>query len=72
MKAAVLISGKSNNFIAGADITQLAACKTEQDAFNLVQSGQRIMDRLAKLNKPVVAAINGTCLGGGLEVAMAW
>ena len=71
MKAAVLISGKPNNFIAGADISELAKCKSEEDAFNLVQNGQRVMDRLANMKRPVVAAINGSCLGGGLEVAMA-
>lgn len=71
IKAAVLISGKPGCFIAGADITMLENCKTPQEATNLSHSCQLLLDRIERSSKPVVAAINGVALGGGLEVALA-
>lgn len=71
VSAVVLISGKSDSFIAGADITMLDACKTAEEATELARGGQQLLDRIAKSKKPYVAAINGSCLGGGLEVALA-
>jgi len=69
--ALVIISGKPDNFIAGADISMLDDCKTEADVKVISQMGQRLFDQLSQLEIPVVAAINGACLGGGLELAMA-
>ncbi|MCA9601130.1 MAG: fatty acid oxidation complex subunit alpha FadJ, partial [Myxococcales bacterium] len=69
--AVVLASKKKDNFIAGADITMLQLAKTAKDAEALSERGQRAMDRIAGLKKPVVAAIHGACLGGGLETALA-
>jgi len=71
VKAAVLISGKPDSFIAGADIKMLAACTTAEEAEGLAKGGQAIMDRIAGSKTPIVAAIHGACLGGGLEVALA-
>jgi 3-hydroxyacyl-CoA dehydrogenase/enoyl-CoA hydratase/3-hydroxybutyryl-CoA epimerase len=71
IRAAVLCSGKPDTWIAGADIEELAAVTSAADAEDLSRSGQRMLDRLAALRKPVVAAIHGACLGGGLEVALA-
>jgi len=71
IKSAVLISGKPDNFIAGADIRELDVMKTAQDAENASKMGQQMCDRIENCKKPIVAAINGSCLGGGLEVAMA-
>ncbi len=71
IRAAVLCSGKADTWIAGADIEELAAITSAADAEDLSRSGQRMLDRLAALHKPVVAAIHGACLGGGLEVALA-
>ncbi|XP_054152913.1 trifunctional enzyme subunit alpha, mitochondrial-like [Oppia nitens] len=67
----VLISGKPDCFIAGADITMLEKCKSAQEIEELSRGGHVFLDRLAKSPKPIVAAIMGSCLGGGLEVALA-
>merc|ERR1719334_851585 len=70
-KSAVLMSGKPGCFIAGADITMLANCKTAEEATELSKGCQDLLFEVEKCSKPVVAAIQGSCLGGGLEVAMA-
>merc|ERR1719318_186726 len=70
-KSAVLISGKPGCFIAGADINMLAACKTKEEATQLSKECQDFLFQVEGSSKPVVAAIQGACLGGGLEVAMA-
>lgn len=46
----------------------IEACKTAEEVTNLSQEGQKMFDLIEKSPKPVVAAINGSCLGGGLEV----
>ena len=68
--AVVLLSGKRDVFIAGADIDELLAIHTPGDAERLSAEGQAMLDRLER-GKPVVAAIDGACLGGGLEAALA-
>jgi len=70
-KSAVLLSGKPGCFIAGADINMLAKCKTAEEATALSKGCQDLLFEVEKSKKPVVAAIQGSCLGGGLEVAMA-
>ncbi|CAH0746973.1 unnamed protein product [Bemisia tabaci] len=70
VSSAVLISGKPGVFIAGADITMLAACKTKEEVKNISVSGQNLLAKVAASRKPIVAAIMGPCLGGGLEVAL--
>lgn len=71
IQAAVLISGKADTFIAGADIEEFLEVKTAEDAERLSLDGQSLLDRIEQLRTPVVAAIHGACLGGGLETAMA-
>jgi enoyl-CoA hydratase/long-chain 3-hydroxyacyl-CoA dehydrogenase len=66
--AAVLISGKPGCFIAGADIGMLESLKTAQEVTAVSHTGQNIMGLIEKSKKPIVAAIMGSCLGGGLEV----
>ena len=74
VKAAVLISGKPDSFVVGADIKMLCAVSTAQDAERLSREGQAGFSRLEQIRFPVVAAIHGSCLGGGLEWALscAW
>ncbi|HUR94387.1 MAG TPA: fatty acid oxidation complex subunit alpha FadJ [Gemmatimonadales bacterium] len=71
IRAAVLISGKPDSFIAGADIEEFSALTTESAAERLSFEGQEMVSRVETLPTPVVAAIHGTCLGGGLELALA-
>jgi 3-hydroxyacyl-CoA dehydrogenase / enoyl-CoA hydratase / 3-hydroxybutyryl-CoA epimerase len=71
VKAAVLMSGKPDGFIVGADIDMLRAVEGAEEARLLSQTGQRALAALAALRIPVVAAIHGACLGGGLELALA-
>ena len=71
LQGIVLISGKADSFVAGADINMLASCESASEATALSRQGQMIFDKIANLSIPVVAAINGACLGGGLELAMA-
>jgi 3-hydroxyacyl-CoA dehydrogenase/enoyl-CoA hydratase/3-hydroxybutyryl-CoA epimerase len=67
----VLASGKADSFVAGADVYMLASCSSAAEATALSRQGQMIFDQLENLSIPVVAAVHGACLGGGLELAMA-
>ena len=67
---AVLISGKTD-FIAGDDVAMLQACTTADQVEALSRDMQAQLLRIEQSKKPVVAAIDGACLGGGLEVALA-
>jgi 3-hydroxyacyl-CoA dehydrogenase/enoyl-CoA hydratase/3-hydroxybutyryl-CoA epimerase len=67
----VFISAKADNFIAGADINMIARCHSAQEAEALARQGQQIMAEIHGLSIPVIAAIHGACLGGGLELALA-
>lgn len=71
LKGVVFISGKKDSFIAGADISMLDACQTAEQAETIATMGQQMFDRLEQLRLPLVAAIHGPCLGGGLELALA-
>jgi len=71
IKGVVLRSGKPDGFIAGADIEQFTMLRTAADAERLSRMGQELLGRLESLRVPVVAAIHGACLGGGLEIALA-
>jgi 3-hydroxyacyl-CoA dehydrogenase/enoyl-CoA hydratase/3-hydroxybutyryl-CoA epimerase len=69
--AAVFISGKPDVWIAGADIEEFQELKTATDAERLSRDGQMLLDSVERLRIPIIAAIHGACLGGGLETALA-
>lgn len=71
LRGVVFISAKADNFIAGADINMIARCQSAQEAESLARQGQQIMSEIHGLSIPVIAAIHGACLGGGLELALA-
>ncbi|EFN77749.1 Trifunctional enzyme subunit alpha, mitochondrial [Harpegnathos saltator] len=71
VNSVVLISGKPDNFIAGADIKVLENLTDVESSYQMVKEGAHILNMIAQSSKPIVAAIQGSCLGGGLEVALA-
>ena len=71
VRAVVIISGKPDSFIAGADIHDFTRLSTMEQFESLSREGQEMLQRVEDFPKPVVAAINGACVGGGLELALA-
>ena len=71
IKLLLIQSGKKNTFIAGADIKEIQAFKDEEEVLGLLEKGHSIFNKLENLNIPSVVYINGACMGGGLELALA-
>lgn len=71
VKGLIVHSMKPDNFIAGADVRMLDACNSASEAQALAEQGQQMFQQLSDLPYPVIAAIHGPCLGGGLELALA-
>ena len=67
----VFISSKKDSFIVGADIKEFTKFKTPEEAKEAIREAHTIINRLENSSKPVVAAIHGPCMGGGLEFALA-
>ena len=67
----VICSAKTSGFIAGADIKEFLKIRTPEEGYELVRAGQSVLQTLADLPCPSVAALHGFALGGGLELALA-
>ncbi len=70
-KGVVIRSGKTNGFIAGADIREFETYEKQGGVLASIENGQRVFQNLARLRCPTVAAIHGFCMGGGTELALA-
>lgn len=67
----VIITGSGPKaFVAGADIKEFAHFSVDEGKLLSAQGHQQLFDHVERLNKPVIAAVNGFALGGGLELAM--
>jgi 3-hydroxyacyl-CoA dehydrogenase / enoyl-CoA hydratase / 3-hydroxybutyryl-CoA epimerase len=71
LRGLVIASRKKDVFIAGADVEEIKGVRDEKVAFDACRRGQLILHRIAQLAIPTVAAIDGACVGGGLELALA-
>jgi enoyl-CoA hydratase/carnithine racemase len=71
VKAVVVTGAGQIAFVAGADINELKALAGSDSLHEALLAGQAVFNRIERAHKPFIAAINGVCLGGGLELAMA-
>jgi 3-hydroxyacyl-CoA dehydrogenase / enoyl-CoA hydratase / 3-hydroxybutyryl-CoA epimerase len=71
IRAALIVSGKPGTWIAGADIDDFTRLQSAADGERMSRAGHELLNRLERLRFPVVAAIDGAALGGGLELALA-
>jgi len=70
--AVVVLRGAGDRaFVSGGDLKELAAIRDEEGAIDMATRMRRLLDRLATVSIPVIAALNGHALGGGAEVAVA-
>ncbi|NOU89347.1 enoyl-CoA hydratase [Paenibacillus sp. LMG 31460] len=67
----IILTGEGKFFIAGAEIKEFTTIEYSQQGEELSKYGQNLFTKIEQLSKPVIAMINGACLGGGLELAMA-
>ncbi|MBN2467270.1 MAG: enoyl-CoA hydratase/isomerase family protein, partial [Deltaproteobacteria bacterium] len=67
---AIIVTGAGKAFVAGADIKEMLPL-SPAEIREFSATGHRLMDNMANLGKPIIAAVNGFALGGGMELAMA-
>jgi 3-hydroxyacyl-CoA dehydrogenase/enoyl-CoA hydratase/3-hydroxybutyryl-CoA epimerase len=71
LRGAVLCSGKEDSFVVGADIKAFRTFESPEQVVALIHEGHALLNRLDALHKPVVAAVHGAAVGGGLELILA-
>ena len=71
VRAVVVKSGKDGSFIAGADVNEILDITDAHEATEKARVGQRVLRRLDLLPVPVMASVNGACMGGGTELILA-
>jgi len=69
--AVIIRSGKASGFIAGADVKEFLQVSNKQEALIMIKRGQNVFSRIESLTCPTVALIEGFCMGGGTELALA-
>lgn len=69
IRCMVITGGGEKSFVAGADIAGLVKMSPEESRYS-IEVGHKLFSRIETMDIPVVAAVNGYCLGGGLEIAM--
>ena len=70
IKLLKITSAKEGIFIAGANISEIESLRDEEEAYEKVREGQKILSKISALPYPTLAVIDGACLGGGLELAL--
>jgi 3-hydroxyacyl-CoA dehydrogenase/enoyl-CoA hydratase/3-hydroxybutyryl-CoA epimerase len=70
IKVLVIDSAKPSIFIAGADIKEIEAMRTQEEVYEQISKGDEILNKLENLTIPTIAYIHGACMGGGLELAL--
>jgi 3-hydroxyacyl-CoA dehydrogenase/enoyl-CoA hydratase/3-hydroxybutyryl-CoA epimerase len=71
LKGLVFISGKERGYIVGADINEFELLTSQAEVIEQISAVNQLFDRIEKLPIPVVAAVHGVCVGGGLELILA-
>jgi enoyl-CoA hydratase/carnithine racemase len=67
----VLLGAGDRAFVSGGDLKELSTIRTHEEAVNMAVRVRRLLDRIANFPIPVIAALNGSALGGGAEIAVA-
>ncbi|OGW84030.1 MAG: hypothetical protein A3C47_01490 [Omnitrophica bacterium RIFCSPHIGHO2_02_FULL_51_18] len=71
VKVVIIASAIQNVFVAGVDLKEMAQLQTPEEMIQVIRRGQAVFNKIERSEKPVIAAIQGACVGGGQELVMA-